>query len=1084
MAATLGGLQVSLLGPVEITASGGPQTGIRQQGLRALLALLALRVNRVVSPATLIDGLWQEEPSRHRELNLHARISQLRKHLSALEPGRAGSRIATHERGYQLILQPGELDLTQFIALAERGRQAGRGGAPGAAAELMREALGLWRGPALSDVVGSSDWLAREASGLEERRLGVYAEYGDAMLAAGRPAEVIGELAVVVAEQPWRERLRWQLMLAYYRSGRQAEALACYAEGAQILSRELGVRPGADLQDLHRRILRADPALSLPPAGPALAVRSGADVPSAGPGQAGPEPARGRVPGPGAPPVIPRQLPAGVRHFAGRLAELSQLDAQLGAGLPGPAEPAGPARPAAPVLVTAIGGTGGVGKTALALHWAHRVASRFPDGQLHVNLRGYDPAGEPVSPAAAIRGFLDALGIPAGQVPGSADAQAALYRSVLTGRRMLILLDNARDAAQVRPLLPGTPGSLVLVTSRSALAGLITADGAVPVPLGLVSQAEALELLTARLGPARLAADPAAASHLIELCGRLPLALAIVAARAAAAPALPLAALVAELRGDRLGALDSSDPASSVRAVFSWSLSQLSPDAAGLFRVLGLHPGAEITWPAAASMAGLPLPRARRLISELVNASLLTEQKPGRFTFHDLLRAYAAEQAGSVLPDGGRRAAIRRLLDHYLYTAGPAGVLLLGRHELPQPALPGLTGAGVTPEQPGSRPEAIAWFSAELDTLAAVAAFAGANGCDDHAWQIPCTATEYFRAVAANREWARMNRTALAAAERLGSAAALGRVEFSIGTYYRITGAFPAAVASLTRAMDQFAGAGDLLAQAATHAAITRVHLSVRSVRPDGAVPGHDRESAIFHAGQALAIYQRLGDAAGEGRILLELADYYLGLGELQAAKEHCDRAIGLVATASDQLAVILATGLLGQIHFGLGQYQQAVASYLEALRGNAAAGIEMRPPHLLENLGDAYLAAGDPGAAEAAWRQVIDLGQRQERQNEIPTWRRARVLAKIDHLAAGRPLPDHAGSDHPDGPPGRQQRQDAPQQLAVGIVPGQLQRVADTGRLAGIDQVDERLQGRDRADVGDPAIGRAPAGRVVPAGE
>jgi DNA-binding SARP family transcriptional activator/tetratricopeptide (TPR) repeat protein len=1000
MAALLGGLQVSLLGPVEISVAGGPQADIRQQGLRALAALLALQCNRVIPVAALIDGLWQEEPSRSRELNLHARVSALRKHLSAIEPGRASSRIVTHEHGYQLVLGSDEQDLSQFMSLARQGGQASHGGEPGPAAELFREALRLWRGPALADVVGSSDRLAAEASMLEERRLDVYGQYGDAMLAAARPAELTTELAAVVSEHPWRERLRWQLMLAYYQSGRQSEALACYAEGAQILSRDLGIRPGADLQDLHHRILRADPALAQPS--------------HPGPRPALAEPGRmarraGSAPVPARPPVIPRQLPAGVRHFAGRTGEVEQLDALLP-----PDRPARPG-PADPGLVTTISGTGGVGKTALALHWAHRMASRFPDGQLHVNLRGYDPAGLPVSPAAAIRGFLDALGIPARQIPASADAQGALYRSVLAGRRMLILLDNARDATQVRPLLPGAPGCLVVVTSRSALRGLVDADGATPVPLGLVTEAEARELLTARLGPSRVAAEPAAVGQLIALCARLPLALAVVAARAAARPQLPLAALVAEMesRTGRLDALDSGDPTSSVRAVFSWSAEQLSTGAARLFRLLGLHPGTDVTGPAAASMTGQRPAAAARLLAELAEAGLVSQQNPGRYVLHDLLRAYAAEQASQSDPAPEQNAAVRRLLDHYLHSAGPAGVLVFGGHELPQPVLAAPADPAITPERPRSRPEAIAWFSAELDTLAAVVSFAGNHGFDEHAWQIPCTATEYFRAVGATREWARMNSIALAAAMRLGDPGAIGRAYFSMGTYQRITGAFDEALDSLARSMDQFSAAGDLLAQAATHAAVTRVHLSVRAARAARPEPGDDRESAIVHAGQALEIYQRLGNAAGEGRALLELADYYLGLGELQTAQEHCGRAIGLLGSVSDQLRLVTGTSLMGQIHYGLGQHQQAVACYLEALRANAAAGIEMKPPYILENLGDAYLAAGDPGAAETAWRQVIDLVRRQERLNEIPTWRRARVLAKIEDLgrrsAAGADL--RAGS-------------------------------------------------------------------------
>jgi DNA-binding SARP family transcriptional activator/tetratricopeptide (TPR) repeat protein len=998
---------VSLLGPVEISAGGRPAQ-ISQQGLRALLALLALAPNRVVPVPALIDGLWQEEPSRARELNLHARIFQLRKHLAALEPDLPQSRIVTHERGYLLALGPDELDLSRFASLAGRGRAAASGGDPAAAAHLLRQALRLWRGPALADVIGSSDRLAAEACGLEEQRLDTCASYAEAMLAAGWHGELIGELAAVVGEHPWQERLRQQLMLAYYRSGRQADALACFDEGSEVLGRDLGVRPGKALQDLRAAILRADPALARPAAplvpaaaaaasAPAAASASSASVAAGTPAAAvGPVP--GGQPAPAWQPVIPRQLPAGSRHFAGRTAELEHLDALLDQ-----------VRPAGPVVITAIGGTGGVGKTALALHWAHRVAGRFPDGQLHVNLRGYDPGGTPVSSAVAIRGFLDALGVPAAQVPASAVAQAALYRSVLAGRRMLILLDNASDPAQVRPLLPAAPGCLVVVTSRSALAGLTTAEGAIPLPLGLVSRTEARQLLAARLGPARVAAEPAAVSRLIELCARLPLALAIAGARAAAGPAMPLASLAAELEDNagRLDALDSGDPATSVRAVFSWSLRQLSSGAARLFRLLGLHPGADVSAAAAASLAGLPPAEARRLIGELVNAGLLAEHKPGRYAFHDLLRAYAAEQASDCETEADRRLAIRRLLDHYLHTASPAGVLLFGSRDLPQPAPSPLADTEVSPERPASRQDAIAWFDAELQALSAATALAESCGLDEYAWQLPCTMTEYFRVTGSGREWARLNETALRAAGRTGDPAAIGRAHFSIGTHHRITGAFAGALAHLTLAMEQFLAAGDRIAQASAHMGLAKVHFSQRVAR---SVPEFisDSETAVFHAGQALAIYRQLGDATGEGRALVELAEHYRVRGELAAALQHCTQATELFLALGAQANVVMATETLGRIQFGLGRYDQAIACYLESLRGNAEAGIKIRPPNLLEDLGDAYLAAGNAEAAEAAWRAVVDFGRQQERLNEIPTWRRDRVLAKLAQL---RQTPAASGS-------------------------------------------------------------------------
>ncbi len=348
-------LHVRLLGPVEILAAGRPAP-ITQQGLRALLALLTLSANRVVSEAGLIEGLWRDEVTRPREGNLHAQVYQLRKRLIAMEPDRGSPRLVTRPPGYQLTLGPAESDLVMFAALTSRGRDAARSGDPGAAASALGQALALWRGPALADIADMTDRLAAEAAALDEQRLAVQADYADAALEAGRHAELAIELAALVAQHPLRERLRGQLMLALYRSGRQAAALACYQEGWQVLTDELGVEPGPELRDLQDKILHADPSLAAPPI--ALRARQG--------------------------PVIPRQLPAGVRHFVGREPELKQLDTLLSQDVPG-----------GTVVITAISGTGGIGKTALALRWGHEVAGEFPDGQLYVNLRGYDPGGVP-----------------------------------------------------------------------------------------------------------------------------------------------------------------------------------------------------------------------------------------------------------------------------------------------------------------------------------------------------------------------------------------------------------------------------------------------------------------------------------------------------------------------------------------------------------------------------------------------------------------------------------------------------------------------------------------------------------------
>jgi hypothetical protein len=457
---------------------------------------------------------------------------------------------------------------------------------------------------------------------------------------------------------------------------------------------------------------------------------------------------------------------------------LSELDALL--GTPGP--------PTA-VVISAIDGTAGIGKTALAVHWAHRVAGQFPDGQLYVNLRGFDPDGPVLTPDKAIRGFLDALQVDPHRVPSTLDAQAALFRSLLTGRRMLIVLDNARDSDQVRHLLPGTRGCLVLVTSRNLLTGLLATHGAHPLTLDLLSDGEARDLLIQRLGAARVTAEPEAVDQLVATCARLPLALAIVAARAQRT-GFALAALAAELRdaGHGLDALDTGDPASQVRAVFSWSYTTLSAPAARLFRLLGLHPGPDIDAAAAAGLTARPLPETRRLLTELTRVNLLTEHLPGRYTFHDLLRAYATEQTHAVDTDHQRRAATTRLLDHYLHTSNMAERLLNPTKEAVDllPAQP-----GVTPHQLADRQQALDWFTIERPVLLAAVEHAAATGLDTHAWQLPWTMWTFLNRQGHWHDWAAAGRVAVAAAKRVADLPTQARAHRALADAYTPMGRSP-----------------------------------------------------------------------------------------------------------------------------------------------------------------------------------------------------------------------------------------------------------------------------------------------------
>ena len=560
---------LAILGPL-LVHDGETQVDVPRGRLRVLLAALLMHAGDPLAADALAELVWDGSPPPGAAVTLRSHMTRLRRVLGPL----AGARLVTRYPGYLLQATEEEVDALRFRRLCRDGAAALREAAWARADRLLGEALDLWRGAPLADV-GSESLRRDEGQDLEALRLQAEEWQIDAALNLGRHAGLVPRLQSLATRHPLRERFHGQLMLALYRCGRQAEALAAYQRARDVLVTELGVEPGPGLRDIHQQILSADPALAVT------------------------EPARHAEGEPQR--AVPRELPPAVPAFTGRPAELAALTGLI--------DRAAEQAPRA-VVISAIGGTAGVGKTALAVHWAHQVAERFGDGQLYVNLRGFDPTGAPAAPAEPVRGFLDALGVAPERIPASLHAQAGLFRSLLADKKMLIVLDNARDEQQVRPLLPAGPGCLVVVTSRRQLAGLAAADGARLLTLDLPSHAEARQMLTLRLGADRAAAESDAVDQIASLCARLPLALAVAAARAHTRPRFSLAALAAELSdiASRLDALDAGDPAASVRTVFSWSYQQLSPDTARMFRLLGLHPGPDITVLAAASLTATARP--------------------------------------------------------------------------------------------------------------------------------------------------------------------------------------------------------------------------------------------------------------------------------------------------------------------------------------------------------------------------------------------------------------------------------------------------------------------------------------------
>lgn len=657
---------------------------------------------------------------------------------------------------------------------------------------------------------------------------------------------------------------------------------------------------------------------------------------------------------------VPHQLPAHTPHFVGRASELATLTSLLD-------KPADPSQPAAGTLIiSAIGGTAGIGKTTLALRWAHQIADQFPDGQLYVNLRGFDPAGSPIDPTEVIRSFLGALGVAPTAIPVSLEAQAALYRSLIAGRRFLLLLDNARDAEQVRPLLPGTETCLVLVTSRSQLTSLAAREGAQLLDLDSLTIAEARELLTRRLGPSRASREPGILDEVIERCARLPLALSIAAARATAAPTLPLAGLADELRDEqrRLDALDGGDLLTNVRAVFSCSYRQLSDSAARMFRMLSLHPGPDVSVQAAASLAGIPMMQARKAMGELTRAYLVTEANPSRFTFHDLLRSYAAQQGASIDTETERQAAVRRILDHYLHN-GHAAIewLYPGRADIgliaPDPR--------ITAEELTSRDQARAWCEAEHKVLPAIVTRALLSGFYIHAWQIPWVLTAYFNRQGYLHEWIAALLTALTAVRRReGDQRGQALASHELGYAYLRLGSYDKARVHLRHALDLNRELGDCEEQAHNHMELSDVEHH----------QGHPQE-ALSHARQSVEFYRAAGHRTGQARARTREGRCLTHLGEYQQALTCSLDATAIISelgALEDEYVTAEMLKTLGDTHHYLHNYPQAIDYYRQALRLNRQLGDHYMEADTLTRLGDSHEAVAELDAAQDARRQAVAI--------------------------------------------------------------------------------------------------------------
>jgi tetratricopeptide (TPR) repeat protein/transcriptional regulator with XRE-family HTH domain len=653
--------------------------------------------------------------------------------------------------------------------------------------------------------------------------------------------------------------------------------------------------------------------------------------------------------------AVPRQLPSAISNFVGRAHELKNLTAQLDSTATGSDNA---------VIITSIGGTAGIGKTSLAVHWARRHSDRFPDGQLYVDLRGFDPSGTPLTPETVIRGFLDSFHFPAEKIPIGFDAQAALYRTLVENKKLVIVLDNARDADQIWPLLPGSPTCMVLVTSRQQLGSLIARKQATQITLELFTNEEARQLLTNFLGTGRINTEPDAVDELIQRCVGLPIALSIAAARVLNNPHLPLSILVDQLREERqrLDALSTGGDSqlTDIRAVFSWSYTALSPNSARLFRLLGLHPGPDISTLAAASLVGLPETNTQQLLTKLTLAHLLKEHIPGRYQFHDLLRVYATEQTTQEETEPQQQTGLHRVLDYYLHTC-----FIANRHLHPhrEPITLKPAQHGITVGQISDYQQAWEWFTTEHAVLLAAITRAATQGFDTHAWQLSWTLASFLSRGGHWHDWATTQQTALAAANRLGDRAAQAHIRHALGYAHIQLGHYTDALVHLQQALILYQDLNDRDGQARTHRSLSMVCER----------QGHYTQ-ALTHDQQSLDLSRATGNQLWQARALNNLGWGHALLGNHQQTLTYCQQALNLHRELNDLHGEAHALDSLGYAYHQLSQHDQAITHYQQSIALFRELGDRYYEARALMKLGDTHHTTSNVNAARAAWQQALTI--------------------------------------------------------------------------------------------------------------
>ncbi|WP_446211671.1 BTAD domain-containing putative transcriptional regulator [Micromonospora sp. IBSANI012] len=993
-------MRFGILGPLRV---GGGEATVTAGRDRVVLAMLLLRAGRVVPVEDLVDAVWEERPPATAKAQLHSCVSRLRQRLAAL--GLPADVIVTDPVGYGIRVEPADLDFEVFARTVEAARAAVAAGQPAEARRHYRQALGLWRGPALSGI--RSRAVRRRAQTLDEQRLAALEECVDVELRLRQAADLVDELAESVDRHPLRERLRGQLMLALSAMGRQADALAVYREGRRIYAEELGIEPGAALQELHQRVLAGDLALGGPENRAVAPVRS---------------------------------LPRAISDFTGRQQTVARLVKEI--------EEEG-------ARIQLIDGMAGSGKTALAVHVAAALADRYPDAHLFVDLHGHSER-TPLTPAAAVATLLRQLGVPAERVPLDLDDRLAVWRSELSGRRALVVLDNAAGADQVAPLLPTGPDCLVLITSRRRLVGL---DEGRPSSLPVLDPDEGIELLGRVAGQERVAAEPQAAAEVVRRCGYLPLAIRLAGARLAHRPSWRVADLAERLvtGGGPLAELAAGQR--SVGQAFALSYAQVSPAAQRMFRLLGLHPGVRFDNRVAAALAELPLPETQDLLDELVDSHLAEEVEPGRYRLHDLIREYARRLLAEPEHAAERAPAIERLLDYHLHVAATISRTIesagsRSRFRLPDPPRPELVAA--------SAAQGRGWFDENRAALTLLIRLAEAEGFLRHCWQLTRACWRSHFNGGHLDELIETHTVGLRAAERLGDDEAVAvMLNYLSSAYYRLArfgeairlmelgldlvrrrglrdemrntlgnlGASYAANGDFQRSKECFDESSTLIRIAAETAELAnllnnlsfallcwgrqeealrigRQHLLLARQVDDRIQLAH----AVGHVGMirhrmgdvaparrllraALQLKRNAGNRFGEGEVLNELAVMERAAGRPEVAAAMHREALVAMMEVGDRIGQCASRNLLARAILDQGDVSSALDLHRRVLTDATRLGARYEQARALDGIARC-LRASDPAAARSHWMRALALFRQVESpdQHEV-----VRLLAELD---------------------------------------------------------------------------------------